>query len=296
MSFSYPGHTNFHTGSGTSYSYPNSNQYAPYAPYYPPAPQPQYPYTQAPPPQQQEIPYAVPVDVAPMATPPTRDGLDYSRPQMWRNLPQQQERGTNASTSTGRPPSFKTEPTQRAGRSASNASASSLDSNTQSSTYSDAAMAANASLAAAGVASGAGYAGERSSVSSATSSATRSSVDAAVDTMWEARRAREKAEEEADQKLIDAVCKASLAEFNERERALKIYESETSRRSLEHQTSSAALQQAKTEAEQRKRAAMQTVIDSKSRAKQMNDKAREATALYEQKNSEPQGGSYAQAV
>lgn len=200
-------------------------------------------------------------------------------------MPQQQERGANVSTAAGRPPSFKTEPTQRAGRSSSNASASSLDSTTPSSTYSDAAMAANASLAAAGVAAGAGYAGERNSVSSATSSATRSSVDAAVDTMWEARRAREKAEEEADQKLLDAVCKASLAEFNERERALKVYESETSQRSLEHQTSSAALQQAKAEAEQRKRAAMQTVIDSKTRAKQMSEKAREATSLYEQRTA-----------
>lgn len=224
MSYYHPNssHTNFHSGSGASYAYPNYTSYPAYASYAQ-QPPPQYSYTQAPlpPPQQQPqaIPYAVPIDAAPMATPPAQEALDYSRPQTWRNMPQQQERGANVSTAAGRPPSFKTEPTQRAGRSSSNASASSLDSTTPSSTYSDAAMAANASLAAAGVAAGAGYAGERNSVSSATSSATRSSVDAAVDTMWEARRAREKAEEEADQKLLDAVCKASLAEFNERERA-----------------------------------------------------------------------------
>ncbi|POM72070.1 hypothetical protein PHPALM_11277 [Phytophthora palmivora] len=266
MSYS---HQNFHTGSG-AYCYPNTNSYQTASPYtsfvQPPAPQ--YSYVQPPP---QQVPYAVPVDVAPMASPP-QEAIDYSRPQSWRNMPQQQERGSNVST-TGHPPSFKTEqPTQRTARSLSNAS---LDSSTQS-TYSEAAMAANASIAAAAVAPGVNYSSERTSVSSATSSATRSSVDAAVDTMWEARRAREKAEEEADQKLIDAVCKASLAEFNERERALKVYDSETSQRSLVHQTSSAALQQAKSDAEQRKRAAMQTVIDSKTRAKEMSEKAREA--------------------
>ncbi|KAI9917040.1 hypothetical protein PsorP6_018048 [Peronosclerospora sorghi] len=46
-----------------------------------------------------------------------------------------------------------------------------------------------------------------------------------------------------------------------------------------------ALQQARSEAETRKRAAVQTVIDSKALANQMREKAREATLLYEQKNS-----------
>ncbi|ETO68643.1 hypothetical protein F444_14568 [Phytophthora nicotianae P1976] len=302
-SFSHPNHTDFYTGSSSSsgggHCYPNSDGY-----YQPPPPYTSYAsYVQPPPPQYshvqpspQEIPYAVPVNAAPMSS---RDSIDYSRPQTWRNMPQQQDRGSNASTASGLPPSFRSDSMNRSGRSSSNVSATSLDSSTQPATYSEAAMAANASVAAAAVNPGESLFGgktsanpgenlfgERASVSSATSSATRSSVDAAVDTMWEARRAREKAEEEADQKLIDAVCKASLAEFNERERALKMYESETSQRSLEHQASSATLHQAKTDAEQRKRAAMQTVLDSKVRAKEMSEKAREATALYEQKNSE----------
>ncbi|KAI9989185.1 hypothetical protein PInf_019324 [Phytophthora infestans] len=289
-SFSHPNHTNFHTGSSSGYYYPNSDGYqtpSPYTSYtsYVQPPPPQYSHVQPPP---QEIPYAVPVNAAPMSF---QDSTDYSRPQTWRNMPQQQDRGSNASAS-GQPPSSRPEqPMNRAGRSSSNLY--------HSSTYSEAAMAANASVAAAAVNPGESLFGrktsanpgetlfgERASVSSATSSATRSSVDAAVDTMWEARRAREKAEEDADQKLIDAVCKASLAEYNDRERVLKTYESETSQRSLQHQTSSATLLQAKSEAEQRKRAAMQTVLDSKVRAKEMSEKAREATALYEQKNSE----------
>uniref|UniRef100_M4BB03 Uncharacterized protein n=1 Tax=Hyaloperonospora arabidopsidis (strain Emoy2) TaxID=559515 RepID=M4BB03_HYAAE len=104
--------------------------------------------------------------------------------------------------------------------------------------------------------------------------------------MWEARRKREEAEAEADRKLLDAVCKASLAEYNERERALETFASETSQQTLEHETSSVALQQAKGKAEQRKRAAMQVVIDSKARAKQMSERARDATSLYEQKTNE----------
>src|SRR5690242_4217868 len=48
----------------------------------------------------------------------------------------------------------------------------------------------------------------------------------ASETMWEARRARELAEEEADRKLIEAVCKASLAEHNEKTKAIEIYEKE----------------------------------------------------------------------
>ncbi|KAL4115671.1 hypothetical protein KRP22_003411 [Phytophthora ramorum] len=276
MSYSHPSHTNFHAGSGT-YCYPNADGYQPSSPYASYTRFVQPPVLAQPP---QDVPYAVPVDAAPMASPPP-NAIDYARPQTWRNLPQQQERGSHIDDAS----SFKSEPMQRSERSSSNASNASLDS-TQPSTYSDVAMAANASVAAAAVAPGASFACERRSASSATSSATRSSVDAAVDTMWGARRAREKAEEEADQKLLDAVCKASLAEYNERERALKDYESVTSQRSLEHQTSSVALQQAKSEAEQRKRAAMQTVIDSKTRARQMSEKAREATSLYEQKNSE----------
>ncbi|CAI5743156.1 unnamed protein product [Hyaloperonospora brassicae] len=104
--------------------------------------------------------------------------------------------------------------------------------------------------------------------------------------MWEARRRREEAEEEADRKLLDAVCKASLVEYNGRERALETFASETSQQTRAHETSSVALQRAKGEAEQRKHAAMQVVIDSKARAKHMSEKARDATSLYEQKATE----------
>ncbi|CAI5737850.1 unnamed protein product [Peronospora destructor] len=218
-----------------------------------------------------------------MASPPDSD---YSRPQTWRNMPQQQER-SRAYSSTGHQQTYKMESMPRAGHSSSNVSARSFDSTAQLMTYSDPVMATNASVAATAVAQGATYTKERAtSVSSATSSATRSSVDTAVETMWEARRTREKAEEEADQKLLDAVCKASLAEYNERKRALKDYESEILHRSQEHQMSTIALQQAKSCAEQRKLAAMQTVIDCKTRAHQMGEKAREATLLYEQKSKE----------
>ncbi|KAK1945377.1 hypothetical protein P3T76_003910 [Phytophthora citrophthora] len=280
-------HTNFYTGDNSNRGYCHSNASGYYQTSSPYASYASYTANYSQPPNlfgPLDIPYAVPVDAAPMASTPSQEPLDYSRPQSWRNMPQQQERSSNFSTS--QPASYLAEqPVNRAGRSSSNVSASSFDSTAQSSTYSEAAMAANASVAAA-VAPGVNYSNETASLSSATSSATRSSVDAAVDTMWEARRAREKAEEDADQKLIDAVCKASLAEYNDRERALKVYESETSQRSLKHQESSAALQHEKSEAEQRKRAAMQTVIDSKARAKQMSEKAREATSLYEQKNQE----------
>ena len=156
----------------------------------------------------------------------------------------------------------------------------SLDSSAQSSAYSEVAVvAADASVVAVGVADAAAPIEACSTMdeslaasSRAPPSATRSTVDTAVETMWEARRKREEAEAEADRKLLDAVCKASLAEYNERERALE--------------TSSVALQQAKGEAEQRKRAAMQVVIDSKARAKQMSERARVATSLYEQKTNE----------
>ncbi|CEG44484.1 uncharacterized protein PHALS_00847 [Plasmopara halstedii] len=224
----------------------------------------QFSYAQ---PSSQDIPFAVPVDTTPMSSVSSQETLDYSRPQTWRNLPQRQERGNKASYSES--------------RSFSNGNIVNLELAMPSPAYSDAAMAANAAVAAE-----AGYSIEAASAASTTSSATRSSVDAAVDTMWEARRTREKAEEEADQKLIDAVCKASLAEYRQRERALKLYESEASQRSLDHEMSSATLQQAMSEAEQRKRAAMQTVIDSKTRAKEMSEKAREATSLYQQKNCE----------
>eukprot|EP00644_Phytophthora_capsici_P017273 jgi/Phyca11/536188/estExt2_fgenesh1_pg.C_PHYCAscaffold_480075 len=283
-SFSHPSHTNFYTDDSSGYCHPNTSGYQTSSPY---ASYASYTANYSQPPDlfgPPAIPYAVPVDPAPMASTPSQEPLDYSRPQSWRNMPQRQEHGSNVSTF--QPPSYPSEQAvNRAVRSSSNVSTSSYDSTALSSTYSEAAMAANASVAA-DVAPGVNYSSERASVSSATSSATRSSVDAAVDTMWEARRAREKAEEEADQKLIDAVCKASLAEYNDRERALKVYESETSQRSLKHQESSAALQHEKSEAEQRKRAAMQTVIDSKMRAKLMSEKAREATSLYEQKNQE----------
>lgn len=234
-------------------------------PYYPDPPQ--YAYVQH---QSEEIPYAVPVDAVSMSFAPSQEALDYSRPQTWRNLPQQQERGTKVSSTE-----------VRESRSSSSASAASSEITMSPSTYSDAAMAANAAVAAE-----ASNFSEGSFAASSTASASRISVDAAVETMWEARRKREKAEEEADQKLIDAVCKASLAEYNQRERALKLFDSETSQRTVEHETSSATLQQAKSEAEQRKRAAMQTVINSKTRAKEMIEKAREATSLYEQKNIE----------
>ncbi|KAF4321699.1 hypothetical protein JM18_001354 [Phytophthora kernoviae] len=253
MSYSHPNHIDFHTGSN-AYCYPNTYQASPYTQAEPYGQEPQYPY-------------AVPID-APMAPPTTQEAIDYARPQTWRNMPQRQD--------SENPPLANIETAQRL---------TSLD-NVPPPAYSDVAMAANASVAASAVTPVVNNSSERGSVSSGTSSATRSSVDAAVDTMWEARRAREKAEEEADQKLIDAVCKASLAEFNERERALNAYETESSQRSLKHQTSSVALQQAKSDAEQRKRAAMQTVIESKTRAQLMSEKAREATSMYEQKNAE----------
>ncbi|CAI5702941.1 unnamed protein product [Peronospora effusa] len=221
-----------------------------------------------------------------MASPPDSD---YSRPQTWRNMPQQQQRSRTSSSADHRQ-MYEMELMQCTGRNSSNVSIASFDSTAQSLTYSNPAMAANASVAAVAATACAQrsiYANERTeSVSSAACSATRSSVDTAVETMWDARRTREKAEEEADQKLLEAVCKASLAEYNERERALKDYESETSQRSQNHQTSSVALQQAKSCAVQRKLAAMQTVIDSKTRAYQMSEKARKATSLYEQKNKE----------
>ena len=172
----------------------------------------------------------------------------------------------------------------------------SLDSSAQSSAYSEVAVvAADASVVAVAVADADAAAPiEASSTmdeslaasSRAPLSAIRSTVDTAVETMWEARRKREEAEAEADRKLLDAVCKASLAEYNERERALETFASETSQQTLEHETSSVALQQAKGKAEQRKRAAMQVVIDSKARAKQMSERARVATSLYEQKTNE----------
>lgn len=107
-----------------------------------------------------------------------------------------------------------------------------------------------------------------------------------VEIMWEARRARERAEQEAEQKLIDAVCKASLLEFTEKERALQTYESELVARDADYHSGSTRLQQERVDAEQRKRDAMQRVIDSKQKAQLMAAKAREATGLYEQKNAE----------
>ncbi|CAH0475390.1 unnamed protein product [Peronospora belbahrii] len=205
--------------------------------------------------------------------------FDYSRPQAWRNLPQQQERMGNSSAIDYSLNNERVQPVQSTDRSTNSIRAASYD--TMSLTYSGAAVADNASVAAA--AQGATDANESTTN---VINAIRSSVDTAVDTMWEARRKREKAEEEADQKLLDAVCKASLVEYNARERALEDYESETTQSSQKYQTSSEALQHAKIIAEERKRAAMQTVIDSKTLAQQMKEKAREATWLYEQKNSE----------
>lgn len=257
-------HTNYHTG-----SYPNVNRYyqtpQPYVPY-----QPQFSYAQ---PQSQEIPFAVPVEASAMSSLPCDEAVDYSRPQTWRNLPQQQDRGMNESPTDAYPGILTSEQLTNSGRRYSNDVEPLKNISTAPSLLHD-------DSATTAAASGADIpeASFRTTVSSANSTA--------VDTMWEARRLREITEMDADQKLIDAVCKASLAEFNQRERALKLYESETSQRSLEYQSSSATLQKAKSEAEQRKHAAMQNVISCKTRAKEMSDKAREATSLYEQKNCE----------
>lgn len=115
----------------------------------------------------------------------------------------------------------------------------------------------------------------------------RSSADSdSSEIMWEARRARERAEQEAEQKLIDAVCKASLLEYNEKERAMQHYENELVARDFAYLSGSTKLQLERVEAEQRKRDAMQRVIDSKQKAQHMAARAREATGLYEQKNAE----------
>ncbi|KAI9915228.1 hypothetical protein PsorP6_008308 [Peronosclerospora sorghi] len=214
------------------------------------------------------IPYAVPVSASPMAPPPD---LDYMRPQTWRNLPQQQDRARNT-TSADQSPIYEMDQPHRC---CSRDTRLSCDSTTQISRHREPASAFMSDVVAIDATD-----------DCASSHVTRDSVDTAVETMWEARRLREKAEEEADQKLLDAVCKASLAEYKERERVLMLHESESSQRLQHHHTSSEALQQARSEAETRKRAAVQTVIDSKARANQMREKAREASLLYEQKNHE----------
>ncbi|CEG40359.1 uncharacterized protein PHALS_10563 [Plasmopara halstedii] len=188
-----------------------------------------------------------------MSTVPSQETLDYSRPQTWRNLPQQQKRGKKVNYYEC--------------RSLSNASAVMR---MPPSTYNEAAIAA--------IPVKLSYDTEAVDAVSTTS-------NVCVNPMLAARDTKKEGEEE-DQKLIDAVCKASLVEYNQREQAFKLYESEASQRAFEHQTTSATLQLAINEAEQRKYAAMQTVIDSKIRAKEMSDKARDATSLYQQKNSE----------
>ncbi|KAF1323363.1 hypothetical protein FI667_g10543, partial [Globisporangium splendens] len=125
----------------------------------------------------------------------------------------------------------------------------------------------------------------RDSAGSSASIASSTGSDAS-EMRWEARRARERAEQEADQKLIDAVCKASLLEYNERERALRNYENELVSKDADLQSGTTMLHQQRLEAEKRKREAMQRVINSKQTAQQMAAKAREATGLYEQKNAE----------
>uniref|UniRef100_K3X680 Uncharacterized protein n=1 Tax=Globisporangium ultimum (strain ATCC 200006 / CBS 805.95 / DAOM BR144) TaxID=431595 RepID=K3X680_GLOUD len=125
----------------------------------------------------------------------------------------------------------------------------------------------------------------RDSAGSSVSIASSTGSDAS-EMRWEARRARERAEQEADQKLIDAVCKASLLEYNEKERVLRNYENELASNDVDLHSGTTMLLQQRLDAEKRKREAMQRVINSKQTAQQMATKAREATGLYEQKNAE----------
>ncbi|DBA04508.1 TPA: hypothetical protein N0F65_011056 [Lagenidium giganteum] len=102
----------------------------------------------------------------------------------------------------------------------------------------------------------------------------------------DARRARREAEDDADRKLIEAVCKASLLEFTEQQRALSEYERNLKANDMERENGTMRLDHERSDAERRKREAMQRVIDSKGHAKAMSEKALLTTRMYEEKNRE----------
>lgn len=123
-------------------------------------------------------------------------------------------------------------------------------------------------------------ASRRSSTSSSASDRTTGS------TIWDARAARMSAEEEAEQKLIDAVIATSLLEYKEKERALDSYELDLVHQHQTHELDTMRVQGDQYAAGQRKREAMQSVIDNKNRAHEMQTKARAAAALYTQRSGE----------
>jgi hypothetical protein len=106
------------------------------------------------------------------------------------------------------------------------------------------------------------------------------------DEVEKARVAREQAEEEAYQKLVDAVCKASLLEFNEREKAFQQYEASLVNDALQRQESQRKVEEAKYKADLSKRQAVQHILESKIIAKQKSEQAKIALEMYEQKQFE----------
>ncbi|TMW56815.1 hypothetical protein Poli38472_006825 [Pythium oligandrum] len=109
------------------------------------------------------------------------------------------------------------------------------------------------------------------------------SLNDSVESMWQARRAREEADRIAEQKLIDAVCAASLLEFNEKNKALDEYEIDLVAKAEQRERELQEVRERRIAAERKKRDAMQRVIDAKKRAAELSKKAHSATKLYEEK-------------
>lgn len=202
------------------------------------------------------------------------DGYDYTRPQSWRNLLPLEIDASKRQAPSSPPPMSQLSADMDAVRRRPGSASSSQS--TQSSTDAAALFPRAASPPS-------------TPLFPSAATASREHVDAAVDSMWDARRARELAEEEADRKLVEAVCKASLAEFNERQRALDSFDKAMAASESEKTAAASALQAARAESEARKRSAIQRVIDNKGRAREMSQKARLAAADFEQKSAERVG-------
>lgn len=99
----------------------------------------------------------------------------------------------------------------------------------------------------------------------------------------QARENRLRAEEEADEKLIKAVCAASLVEYNECQRIEKASLKEAEERSLRLQHGKESLLNEKDKSRRDKTAAISNVLNAKSTAFELKVKAQEAVALFEAK-------------
>ncbi|KDO24324.1 hypothetical protein SPRG_10399 [Saprolegnia parasitica CBS 223.65] len=104
----------------------------------------------------------------------------------------------------------------------------------------------------------------------------------------EKRRLREEAQARHEQKVMDAVLKASLVEFNERSRIEHMTDDEERLRSASLEAKQQDIERAKALAHRSKTNAVQNVLDLKKKAHEAKEQARRAVEEYQKKEKERQ--------